>query len=111
MFSIDVTTFGTAVIVFIVIGFFWALFYSTHKIGSLYIGSLLKGIILVSIAICLYMIITGGADPNLLVILGIAIVCFSIIPKPPEEWTNSSVKTLTIFRPLRPSDDLIDQVP
>ena len=85
MFSIDVTTFGTALIVFIVIGFFWALFYSTHKIGSLYIGSLLKGIILVSIAICLYMIITGGADPNLLVISGIAIVCFSIIPKPPEE--------------------------
>jgi len=111
MFSIDVTTFGTAVIVFIVIGFFWALFYSTHKIGSLYIGSLLKGIILVSIAICLYMIITGGADPNLLVILGIAIVCFSIIPKPPQEWTNSRIKNLTVFRPLRPSDDLIDQVP
>ena len=85
MFSIDVTTFGTAVIVFIVIGFFWALFYSKRKIGSLYVGSLLKGIILVSIAICLYMIITGGADPNLLVISGIAIVCFSIIPKQPEE--------------------------
>ena len=94
MFSIDATIYSTAVIVFIVIGFFWALFYSTHKIGSLYIGSLLKGIILVSIAICLYMIITGGADPNLLVISGIAIVCFSIIPKPPEEWTNSSVKNL-----------------
>ena len=85
MFSIDATTYSTAVIVFIVIGFFCALFYSTHKIGSLYVGSLLKGIILVSIAICLYMIITGGADPNLLVISGIAIVCFSIIPKPPEE--------------------------
>ena len=85
MFSIDATTYSTAVIVFIVIGFFWALFYSTHKIGSLYIGSLLKGIILVSIAICLYMIITGGADPNLLVIMGIAVVCFSIIPKPPQE--------------------------
>ena len=85
MFSIDATTYSTAVIVFIVIGFFLALFYSTHKIGSLYIGSLLKGIILVSIAICLYMIITGGADPNLLVILGIAVACFSIIPKPPQE--------------------------
>ena len=84
MFSIDVTTFGTAVIVFIVIGFFWLCF-TAHKIGSLYVGSLLKGIILVSIAICLYMIITGGADPNLLVILGIAVVCFSIIPKPPQE--------------------------
>ena len=85
MFSIDATTYSTAVIVFIIIGFFWALFYSAHKIGSLYVGSLLKGIILVSIAICLYMIITGGADPNLLVILGIAVVCFSIIPKPPQE--------------------------
>jgi len=85
MFSIDATTYSTAVIVFIIIGFFWALFYSTRKIGSLYVGSLLKGIILVSIAICLYMIITGGADPSLLVILGIAVVCFSIIPKPPQE--------------------------
>jgi len=27
----------------------------------------------------------GGADPNLLVILGIAVACFSIIPKPPQE--------------------------
>jgi hypothetical protein len=49
--------------------------------------------------------------PNLLVILGIAIVCFSIIPKPPEEWTNSSVKNLTVFRPLRPSGELTDQAP
>ena len=84
MFSID-AVYGTTVIVFIIIGFFWALLCSKRKIGSLYIGSLLKGIILVSIAICLYMIITGGADPNLLVILGIAVVCFSIIPKPPQE--------------------------
>ena len=84
MFSID-AAYGTTVIVFIIIGFLWALLYSKSKIGSLYIGSLLKGIILVSIAICLYMIITGGADPNLLVILGIAVVCFSIIPKPPQE--------------------------
>ena len=85
MFSIPETTYSTAVIVFIVIGFFWALFYSTHKIGSLYVGSLLKGIILVSIAICLYMMITGGADPMLLVISGIAVFGFSIIPKSPEE--------------------------
>ena len=85
MFSIPATTYSTAVIVFIVICFVWALFYSTHKIGSLYVGSLLKGIILVSIAICLYMIIMGGADRNLLVIMGIAVVCFSIIPKPPQE--------------------------
>ena len=110
MFSID-AVYGTTVIVFIIIGFFWALFYSKRKIGSLYVGSLLKGIILVSIAICLYMVITGGADPNLLVISGVAVVGFSIIPKPPEEWTNSRVKNLTVFRPLRPSDDLIDQVP
>jgi len=86
MFSIDAfTTFSTAIFVFIVICYVWALLYSTQKIGSLYVGSLLKGILLVSIAICLYMIITGGADPNLLVILGIAVVCFSIIPKPPQE--------------------------
>ena len=85
MFSIDATTYSTAVIVFIIIGFFWALFYSTHKIGSLYVGSLLKGILLVGIAICFYMLITDGADPMLLVISGIALVGFSIIPKPPEE--------------------------
>ena len=85
MFSIDASAFGTAVIVFIVICCVWAMFYSTHKIGSLYVGSLLKGILLVSIAICLYMIITDGANPNLLVISGIAVVGFSIIPKPPEE--------------------------
>ena len=86
MFSIDViTTFSTAIFVFIVICFVWALLYSTHKIGSLYVGSLLKGILLVSIAICLYMIIMGDVDPTLLVISGIAIVGFSIIPKSPEE--------------------------
>ena len=85
MFSIDIfNTFSTAIFVFIVICYFWALLHSAKKIGSLYVGSLLKGIILVSIAICLYMIITGGADPNLLVILGIAIVCWSFMPKPPK---------------------------
>ena len=110
MFSID-AAYGTTVIVFIIIGFLWALLYSKRKIGSLYIGSLLKGIILVSIAICLYMIITGGVNPNLLAILGIAIVCFSVIPTPPQEWTNSRVKNLTVFRPLRPSVGLTDQVP
>jgi len=86
MFSIDATTtFSTAIFVFIVICYVWALLYSTHKIGSLYVGSLLKGILLVGIAICLYMITTDGADPTLLVILGIVVVGFSIIPKPPEE--------------------------
>ena len=86
MFSIDaITTFSTAIFVFIVICFVWALIYSTNKIGSLYVGSLLKGILLVSIAICLYMIITDDANPTLLVISGIAVVGFSIIPKSPEE--------------------------
>ena len=86
MFSIDaITTFSTAIFVFIVICFVWALLYSTKKIGSLYVGSLLKGILLVSIAICLYMIITDDANPTLLVISGVAVVGFSIIPKSPEE--------------------------
>ena len=84
MFSID-AAYGTTVIVFIIIGFFWALFYSKRKIGSLYVGSLLKGILLVGIAVCFYMLITDGADPMLLVISGVAVVGFSIIPKPPEE--------------------------
>ena len=86
MFTLDTaTTFSTAIFVFIVICFVWALLYSTHKIGSLYVGSLLKGILLVGIAICLYIIITDGANPTLLVISGITVVGFSIIPKPPEE--------------------------
>ena len=86
MFSIDtLTTFSTAIFVFIVICFVWALLYSTHKIGSFYVGSLLKGILLVSIAICVYVIIMDGADPTLLVISGIAVIGFSIIPKPPED--------------------------
>ena len=86
MFSIDIfNTFRTAIFVFIVICYFWALFHSAKKIGSLYVGSLLRGILLVGIAICFYMLITDGADPTLLVISGIAVVGFSIIPKPPEE--------------------------
>ena len=86
MFSIDIfNTFSTAIFVFIVICYVWALLHSTQKIGSLYVGSLLKGILLVGIAICFYMLITDGADPNLLAILGIAIVCFSVIPTPPQE--------------------------
>ena len=112
MFSIDIfNTFSTAIFVFIVICYFWALLHSAKKIGSLYVGSLLKGILLVGIAICFYMLITDGADPMLLVISGIAVVGFSIIPKPPEEWTNSSVKNLAVFRPLRPSVEPSNQVP
>ena len=86
MFSLDIfNTFSTAIFVFIVICYFWALLHSAKKIGSLYIGSLLKGILLVGIAICLYILITDGANPMLLVISGVAVVGFSIIPKPPEE--------------------------
>ena len=86
MFTIDTfTTFSTAIFVFIVICYVWALLHSTQKIGSLYVGSLLQGILLVGIAICFYMLITDGADPNLLAILAIAIVCFSAIPTPPQE--------------------------
>ena len=86
MFSIDIfNTFSTAIFVFIVICYFWALLHSAKKIGSLYVGSLLKGILLVGIAVCLYILITDGANPMLLVISGIAVVGFSIIPKPPEE--------------------------
>ena len=86
MFSIDaITTFSTAIFVFIIICFIWALLYSSHKIGSLYVSSLLKGILIVSIAICLYIIIADDANPTLLVILGIAVVGFSIIPKPPKK--------------------------
>ena len=112
MFSIDVfTTFSTAIFVFIVICYVWALLYSAKKIGSLYVGSLLKGILLVGIAICFYMLIADGANPMLLVISGIAVVGFSIIPKQPEEWTNSRVKNLAVFRPLRPVVGQVDQVP
>ena len=86
MFSIDIfDTFSTAIFVFIVICYFWALLHSAKKIGSWYIASLLKGILLVGIAICLYILITDGANPMLLVISGVAVVAFSIIPKPPEE--------------------------
>ena len=86
MLSIDIfKTFSTAIFVFLVICYFWALLHSAKKIGSLYVGSLLKGVLLVAIAICLYMLITDGADPMLLVISGITVVGFSIIPKPPEE--------------------------
>jgi hypothetical protein len=86
MFTIDTTTtFSTAIFVFIVIFFVWALLYSTRKVGPLYVGSLLKGILLVGIAICLYTIITEDVNPTLLVISGIAVIGFSVIPKPPEE--------------------------
>ena len=86
MFTIDTaTTFSTAIFVFIVICFVWALLFSTHKIGPLYVGSLLKVILLVGIATCLYVMFTDGVNPTLLVISGIAVVGLSIIPKLHEE--------------------------
>ena len=86
MFSIKIfDTFSTAIFVFIVICYVWAFLHNAKKIGSLYVGSLLKGILLVVIAICFYMLIADGANPMLLVISGVAVIGFSIIPKPPEE--------------------------
>ena len=83
MFTINPsTTFSTAIFVFIVICFVWAFLYSKRKIGSFYVGSLLKGVLMICIAICFYMIIMGNGDPMLLVISGIAVIGFSIIPKP-----------------------------
>ena len=86
MFSIDIfNTFSTAIFVFVVICYIWALLHNAKKIGSLYVGSLLKGILLAGIAICFYMLITDGVNKMLLVISGIAVAGFSIIPKPPQE--------------------------
>ena len=59
MFSIDIfNTFSTAIFVFVVICYIWALLHNAKKIGSLYVGSLLKGILIVIIAICFYMLIS-----------------------------------------------------
>ena len=72
-------------LVIIAICFFWAMFYSKSNHN---LRLVLKGILLVTSAIGLLMIITGGVSPdnsNPLAILGIAIVCFSAIPTPPQE--------------------------
>ena len=81
---------------------------------------LLKGILVAIIAINLFMMFMADS-PYSLATLGISIVCFSIIlflilfdyffPKPPYEWTNSRVKNLAVFRPLRPVVGQVDQVP
>ena len=81
---------------------------------------LLKGILVAIIAINLFMMFMADS-PYSLATLGISLVCFSIIlfftlfdyffPKPPYEWTNSRVKNLAVFRPLRPSVEPSDQVP
>ena len=76
-------------LVIIAICFFWALIYSKFNHN---LRLVLKGILLVIIAICLLMIITGGVSPknsNPLAILGIAIVCFFLIPKPPEKGRDN----------------------
>ena len=74
-------SFRGILLVIIAIGFFWALIYSKFNHN---LRLVLKGILVVIIAICLLMIIAGGISPNNsnpLVILGIAIVCLSLIPK------------------------------
>jgi len=49
--------------------------------------AILRGILVIIIAISLFMMVTSDS-PYPLATLGIAIICFSIIPKTPEEWTN-----------------------
>ena len=52
----------------------------------------LRGILLIIIAFCFLMIITDGVSPNNsnpLAILGIAIVCLSMMPKPPEKGRDN----------------------
>ena len=71
---------------------------------------MLRGILVIIIIISGFMMFTTDS-PYPLATLGIAIICFSIIPKPPKECTTSRVKNLAVFRPLRPSVGLIDQVP
>ena len=46
--------------------------------------AILRGILLVIIAISLFMMVTSDS-PYPFATLGIAIICFSIIPKPPQE--------------------------
>ena len=78
-------SFRGILIVIFAICFIWALIYSKFNNNLRF---LIKGILLVTVAICILMIITGGVSPNNsnpLVILGIAIVCLSLMPKPPEE--------------------------
>ena len=77
-------SFRGILLVIIAIGFFWALIYSKFNHN---LRLVLKGILIVIIAICLLMIITGGVSPdntNPLAILGIAIVCWTLMPKPPK---------------------------
>ena len=77
-------SFRGILLVIIAICFFWAMFYSKSNHN---LRLVLKGILLVTIAICLLMIITGGVSPdnsNPLAILGIAIVFWSLMPKPPK---------------------------
>ena len=47
-------------------------------------NAILRGILVVIIAISLFMMFTTDS-PYPLATLGIAIICFSIIPKPPKE--------------------------
>lgn len=73
-------------IVIITICFAWAVIYSKH---NRILRLALKGILILVIAICFLIIIGEGVSPNPLAILGIAIVCLSIIPKPPEKGRDN----------------------
>ena len=80
----DVPPLRGALFVFVAIAFIWAVFYSKYNEN---LRLVLKGTLLVIIAICLYLVIKGGVSPensNPLAVLGVAIVCFSVIPNPPE---------------------------
>ena len=71
--------------VILTIGFFWALIYSKFNRT---IRFALRGALLMVIITCIILISEGGISPNNsnpLAILGIAIICLSIVPKPPEE--------------------------
>ena len=46
--------------------------------------AILRGILLIIMAISLFLAVTSDSTYPLMT-LGIAIICFSIIPKPPEE--------------------------
>ena len=73
-------SFRGILLVIIAICFFWAIFYSKSNHN---LRLALKGILITIIAICLLMIIAGGGSPSQLAVMGIAIVCFSLMPKKP----------------------------
>ena len=49
---------------------------------------LLRRVLILIIVICLLMIITSGVSPYPLAILGMAIICLSLMPKTPKGRDN-----------------------